>query len=124
MGIGGGSFTGEGTVGRGEADVIEPGYSDEGPGGGGVSGGAGREDGEHYGGDGEEEAVGEVAADHGPSTADFVDGGDADHLSDEGEDRGYALILEGVFFVDAHLVEDDGAVVLDCLCGNRVSGMS
>ena len=54
----GGHDPGEGAVGGAEADVVEPGHDDEGPGCRGVGVCGWGEDGEHDGGDGEEEAVG------------------------------------------------------------------
>lgn len=102
-------LTRERAVRRGEADVVEPGDDDKGPGGGAVVGGSRREDGEHDGRNDEEETVGEVAADHPPATADFVDDDDADHLGEQGKHRRDTLVLERVVGIDADLAEDGRA---------------
>lgn len=96
-----------------EADVVHPGHGNESPAGGRIVGRARRELREHDSGDREEQAVGQVSADHRPSATNLVDEQNAAHLGNQCQHGGNTLVLERVVGADADLREDGRRVVLD-----------
>jgi len=89
-------------VGRAETDVIKPSNSDESPTRRRIRSRTRREDGQHDCRDREEQAIGQVSADHRPSAADFVNAHNTDHLRDQCQDRRDSLVFERVVGVYTH----------------------
>ena len=89
-----------------EADIVEPSNSDERSTRRSVLRRARREDSEHDRRDREEQTVGKVSTDHRPPAAHLVNAHNTDHLRDQRQDRRYALVLERVVGVDAHISVD------------------
>lgn len=93
---------------RREGDVVQPRHHDEAP--AGLTSG---EQGDQDRGDGEHEAVEEVAADEGPAAADPVDEQHARRLRQQRQDVVDGLVLERVLPADADLRVDVDTEVLD-----------
>jgi hypothetical protein len=90
------------SVGRAETDVVKPSNSDEAPACRCVRSRTRREDSQHDGRDGEEQAISQIAADHRPPASHFVDAHNADHLRDQCQDGRDSLVFERVIGVNTH----------------------
>lgn len=91
-----GDDPGEGAVGGGEGEVVEPGDHDEGPRGGVVARFSRRKFGQEDRGDDKGDHVSQVASDHSPSSTGVVDEKYAEELCHESNDAAYSLIFESI----------------------------
>jgi hypothetical protein len=91
---------------RRKTNIVQPSHRNERPTRRRILRGTRREASKHDRGDREEQAVGQIAADHRPPAADLVDEQDTAHLRYQSQHGGNTLVLQRVVGFDAHVGED------------------